>query len=381
MGYCVSDGLHARNIGDDVERRKQCNPLNGDWVLARLSESESSSYNFLCLCRYPHLMTNVNGPQSSCSKPIGCEPYGRLNAASREGLADPFVSGRCECSLPYVTDRNARDGPFCRRGTVEELPGYYLNRPSTDYEPNEYISLNHDAVDSSLRDHLHRTRLHAVDRGGALENLWVRNPCYAREQSCELKRSQGGGVWYCADTVTFERNRGERSKMALVNVGLRVDRDILAGNGGTFPNRCVCLSVSVGGLDTDRVLLQYMSQSWNDGRDYTQEIGFLLRRDEIARSLNWHAPFEDADAQKFVSSLARGSDVERLEQYGVLWTYANQVTRETQRRMLASLGKRLLPNVAIIAAVSWKQAKCRSTVKTCSEIFISPRCCLAYITK
>lgn len=122
MGYCLRESLAVQlqklvtgeddddndDDGDDNDgtnrltrdSRPECSAHNADWILVRKrasQNSQDSSFNFVCRCKYPHLMTNKAGPMSSCSRAVGCNNQGRLDADSRASLSDPFVNGRCDC--------------------------------------------------------------------------------------------------------------------------------------------------------------------------------------------------------------------------------------------------------------------------------------------
>ena len=107
-GYC----LKVKGRGD-----RSCNVHTGRWVLAKIDKN-SSGFGWLCLCKYPGLVTQ-SSLTGDCNVDVACGERGRLESMD----VDPFVNGKCLCdeASGFIADRDGRRGPFCKVASFFEL--------------------------------------------------------------------------------------------------------------------------------------------------------------------------------------------------------------------------------------------------------------------
>lgn len=259
-GYCLPRVLQ-QTVNDDngnwrpSDKTRNCNPVTGDWLLARLGLSENFSYNWICHCRYPNLMTNASTVFSDCSRAVGCRPYGQLDDDARNGRVDPYLHGRCNCSTGYKATRDSMVGPTCVPAAVSwngVLPQdlykrYNLNMDSMLSWPrdrrfiDERILRYFDAKDDKL---------------GANRSINLPNPCLYDAVTAKLMPSSractlvsevinGSTVAYCV----FQHPQG---------IPVRTERDYLRNNNGRYSNACLFIDTTHGPeTNTVNTILSY----------------------------------------------------------------------------------------------------------------------------
>lgn len=183
---------------------------------------------------------------NECARDVACNGHGRLDDDSVVGRHDLFLHGRCECNAGWIPERDDSIGPYCREATFEEWPSRLFEESRLR---EHYLDLNDERVSRAFAARIERNRLDDRDA-----RVRLPNPCM--REGCDLALSTDGR-WFCGDRVRFEDDNDDRSPLASVSVGVRRDRDYLAGNGGSLPNLCVRLM----GVDARTVLLQFLSQS------------------------------------------------------------------------------------------------------------------------
>lgn len=118
-GYCLPPNFSDMAPPSNNAVRS-CNAYTGAWILSRLQTSDVNSYNWVCSCRYPQLMTNLTSPLTDCLRDVACGPYGHLDPASAAGQQDPYVKGSCVCSSAYVPSFVEGVGPVCATTNLRE---------------------------------------------------------------------------------------------------------------------------------------------------------------------------------------------------------------------------------------------------------------------
>lgn len=255
-GYCLSrvfaniidNGTENGQPGTDVANN--CNPHTGTWLLVRQSALGDSTYNWICQCRYPNLMTNLTTIFSDCMKPVGCQPHGRLDDDTSAGKVNPYVSGRCVCEKSYESGYDKTVGPICVPRVVfseDNLPQNVYR----DHNLNMYSRL-HWPSDRDLLDN----RLGTIS-GNNPEGLYLPNPChydavtYKRlpvTLQCSLVSEKIGKerVAYCV----------QQHPNAVV---LRTPRDYLLNNNGKYGNACMLVNTESGQTQTENYILSYQT--------------------------------------------------------------------------------------------------------------------------
>lgn len=212
------------------EIARNCNPNTGDWLLASLSasgnETVDSSYNWICRCRYPNLMTNLDDPTSDCLKPVGCRPNGRLDDKAAAGLVDPYRQGTCICDKYYKTGFSPDIGPTCNLASVTD---YGLNKALDDVFGRERGSI----IDLEFVSTAFLNLLPADER----RDVRLNNPCHfdvldgrelPQKESCELT----------VETIGKER-RAFCVSHNIDHIAVRVESDYLLNNHGRYANACL----------------------------------------------------------------------------------------------------------------------------------------------
>lgn len=209
---------------DTGTSQRNCNPNTGDWLLVRVDNSFAnvdSSYNWICRCRYPSLMTNLYDLTTDCAKPVGCQPNGELDEDSRKGRVDPYANGRCLCNDRYKSSFDNTIGPICVSKTILDYGLENLNYPSmVDYLPISSISLEMLSLLVNVET----------------KDIKLPNPCHfdafwknkLTDAECQL-------IEYTSksERIAFCVSRSENY------VAFRRRSDYLLNNHGKHPNACV----------------------------------------------------------------------------------------------------------------------------------------------
>lgn len=207
------------------DKTRNCNPNTGSWLLAQLGQDDGkfdSSYNWICKCRYPSLMTNAqHNVLNDCTEAVGCAPHGKLDADSRAGRVDPYVKGTCECEATYKSSFDKVIGPVC---VEENVLDYGLNKVwdilgfDFDELENRFISLKFlDLFPEDQRD-----------------SLRLPDPC--RYDSLTLKKVSGckADFFDISDQQVVICVTLDGDHIAHVS-----DTDYLKNNYGKYPNSCM----------------------------------------------------------------------------------------------------------------------------------------------
>lgn len=238
-GYCLSRAfqrmINSNGSWRPDEQRRNCNPNTGDWLLTRLLVNGDSTYNWICRCRYPNLMTNVDTLLSDCLKPVGCLPHGRLNDETSAGLVNPYTNGACICKDGYRPDRDERIGPICladRAISDVHLPQSVYREHNLDLSQALKWPADRDYLDSRL----------ATIFGNTNETALLPNPC-----KYDVRTGTAVDDSYACDlvrhTITGFPTAFCVSKSSKC-IAVRTDRDYLLNNNGTYANACLCLDSS-----------------------------------------------------------------------------------------------------------------------------------------
>lgn len=236
-GYCLPRSFERISHDNDgnwrpADERRNCNPHTGDWLLSRLNAEGDSSYNWICRCRYPNLMTNVDTILSDCMRPVGCRPHGRLDDDTSNGKVNPYTDGKCVCDEGYEPGRDSTIGPVC-------LPSLAVGSSSLPQRLYPRFDLDLGATLSWPGDQRFLDGRLATVFGESKEPALLPNPCaydavtarrIPAELACGIESSELDGTLtaYC---VT-------RTEDCLA---VRTDRDYLRGNNGQFANACMCV--------------------------------------------------------------------------------------------------------------------------------------------
>lgn len=276
-----------------ADESRNCNPNTGEWLLSRLSITGDTSYNWLCRCRYPNLMTNLSTIFSDCLRPVGCNPNGELDEAAKSGRVNPFTMGRCVCNAGYKSDYDRTIGPTC-------VP---LVVVSEDNLPQDvYASHNLDTTymlewpkDEKYLDYRVATIGGNTSRGVALPN-----PCkydaltfkpLPPSSACELVSEliQDEYVAYC---VIY----------GPMGAPVRSSRDYLRNNNGRYSNGCIRVQVGeLGWTDTVNAILSY--QVTRDYRNARPDFGVLYASSPPLNDLLAELKEKDENYKKFMENV------------------------------------------------------------------------------
>lgn len=215
-GYCIE-------TNKKVESAHKCNPNTGNWVLVKQNPL-TSSFTFICKCKYPSLVTQAN-IFNDCSVDVACGPNGHLKTLN---VLDIRTNGTCICDIAkgYISDRTAR-GPICRQLKYSELL----------YDPPQYndfphkLNLLHDAIAPQFRNQFTHAKNRSVINPCKID-AFTGLPVEKAELVSKLLYNINGTekiVWFCV------------SKSLDVATVLFED-DYLHNNNGTFANGVVQLS-------------------------------------------------------------------------------------------------------------------------------------------
>lgn len=294
--------------------KRNCNPNTGDWILSRLfaDEAVDSSYNWICRCRYPNLMTNIGDLTSDCVRPVGCRPNGELDERARAGLVDPYRDGTCICGSGYTPDTEPNVGPVCKPRNVTDYGLDNLYDKLLPSEPN-WVPLPVSMVDRVFLD------LFPVL---PLSSIKLPNPCqfdaydgkWLADDGCEARTVLVDGK---ERTMCFALNADH---LAFVS-----ETDYLLNNGGQYPNSCLrtgsTQNTVTSSENIERLTGQYVLSWWN-GTSFP-DVGQIVNVDQSESSI--------ADKLTAIYEI-----VDKDEDYGK-W-YADSVTKYDDS---GSLTKRL----------------------------------------
>ena len=207
------------------DKTRNCNPNTGSWLLAQLGRDDGkfdSSYNWICKCRYPSLMTNAqHNVLNDCTEAVGCSPHGKLDVESQAGRVDPYVKGFCECEAAYKGDFDKAIGPVC---VEENILDYGLNNVWG------IIGANFDRLDKRFISPKFLELFPEEQR----DSLELPDPCkydsftLKKVSGCEVRFFTISGV-QAALCVTLDGN----------HVAHMSDTDYLKNNLGRYPNACM----------------------------------------------------------------------------------------------------------------------------------------------
>lgn len=293
-GYCLpavfKNIVHQDGAWKPTDEARNCNPNTGDWLLARLSVTGDTSYNWVCRCRYPNLMTNVSTVFSDCMRPVGCHPHGELDEETRLGRRNPYTQGECVCDAGYRAGRDAAIGPTC-------LPRVVVGEDDLPQDVYERYGLSTAAMlrwpdDQRLLDSRVATLAGNNPRGVALPN-----PCrydvltgklLPEARSCLLVTEQIEGEWtaYCV----FQNYDA---------VPVRSSRDYLRNNNGEYSN--ACLLIDIGHTDTTNTQNSILSyQVSREVEDPRPDFGVLIAKSATLGRI-FDSVADDAAYREFMS--------------------------------------------------------------------------------
>lgn len=234
-GYCLSSVFKNIAHTDEgtikpIDETRNCNPHTGDWLLARLSVLGDSSYNWVCRCRYPNLMTNISTVFSDCMQPVGCRPDGELDEDTKLGKTNPFTEGTCICRNGFAPARDSTIGPVC-------VPTPILSESNLPQDVYPRYGLNINQVLKWPEDELYLDPRVSVISGNNPHGIQLPNPCkydaftyreMNEEEACDLvtEKIDGQYVAYCVMKSTH-------------GLPVRAERDYLRNNNGQYANACL----------------------------------------------------------------------------------------------------------------------------------------------
>lgn len=280
QGWCLPAEFRNISFVDDKPipvnqgTLRNCNPNTGDWLLVRAESNDANldaSYNWICRCRYPNLMTNLYDLSSDCTRPVGCHPGGELDEKSRKGQIDPYANGYCVCDEQHKASFEASIGPVCIGKTIIDYGLTNLNDASNvDYLPISAISLDMMTLLTDLNP----------------SDIKLPNPCHIDAfWQRKLTDDQCRLVEYTAvngTRVAFCVSRNENY------VAFRRTNDYLLNNHGKHPNACMYVGVrdmldedkSKFRPTTDREYVDnvYMLSYYNER--VLPDVGLLVYRDD-----------------------------------------------------------------------------------------------------
>jgi hypothetical protein len=253
-GYCLprvfsNIALNEEGSWGPADEKRNCNPNTGEWLLSRLSTAGDTSYNWLCRCRYPNLMTNVSTIFSDCMRPVGCNPNGELDELAKTGRVNPYTRGQCVCNAGYKPDYDRTIGPTC----VPVIVASEDNLPQDVYERHH---LDTTYMLQWPKDERYLDYRVAAISGNSARGVALPNPCkydalsfkpLPKSSACDLVAEliEGEYVAYCV----FYGPMG---------APVRSSRDYLRNNNGRYSNGCIQVNVADSGrTDTVNTILSY----------------------------------------------------------------------------------------------------------------------------
>lgn len=275
-GWCLPQSFNdiiydGGAVKPPPDKTRNCNPNTGDWFLAQLGQDDGSfdsSYNWICKCRYPNLMTNDGTLMSDCVKPVGCLPHGRLDDSSAKGLVDPYNKGSCVCDAGYKNDFDASVGPVCVELNIVDygMDAVYkrLNENNFDILPVSEIS----------------TVFLTLFPPAAQPNLQLPDPC-------RLDSVTGTPVTGCKRATYTGKDKTNRVMCISIDkshIAHVVETDYLLNNHGRLPNACLYTGSNDYNYqvpDTKETLEGQYMLSWYNGKSFP-DVGLIS-------SLLWNA--------------------------------------------------------------------------------------------
>ncbi|KAK2574882.1 hypothetical protein KPH14_013129, partial [Odynerus spinipes] len=238
LGWCLPknfENIDQDLEGDDAttvvpkEINRNCNPNTGRWLLSQLGDdggSFDSSYNWICKCTYPNLMTNLTTSMSDCLKPVGCAPHGHLDDVTSKGLVDPYREGQCVCDRFYEADFEDNVGPICSPKNIGKS-GKTLHELYKENNLTYGSSIPHSYVSKIL--------VNSIDRRYRGQSL-IPNPC-------KVDAITGLATNGCQEVLTTidGKSRVICVSVRADHVAVKNDSDYLLNNNGQFPNACVAV--------------------------------------------------------------------------------------------------------------------------------------------
>lgn len=293
-GYCLpsvfKNIVHQDGAWKPTDDTRNCNPNTGDWLLARLSVTGDTSYNWVCRCRYPNLMTNLSTLFSDCMRPVGCQPHGQLDEETQQGRRNPYTQGECLCNSGYRAGRDATIGPTC-------LPRVVVGDEDLPQDVYQRYGLNTEAMltwpeDQRILDSRVATLAGNNQRGVALPNPCRYDVLTGRllplHKSCLLVTEQIEGEWtaYCV-FQTYDA------------VPVRSSRDYLRNNNGQYTNACMVIDTpSDPSTNTMNTIFSYqVSREVSDPRP---DFGVLIARSQTLYRI-FDSVAQDAAYREFMS--------------------------------------------------------------------------------
>lgn len=228
-GWCLpSNFKHWLVSGSQtgpIDSERQCNPNTGTWLLSQLGDDNGDndlSFNWICKCRYPNLMSNLTTLTSDCLRPVGCGENGRLDDSAAKGLIDPYREGSCICDYGYTSDWDKTVGPTCSRlsightGALEDIyKQYHISfgkRLRHDFISPTFLSLFDEKYSNitSVPDPCKVDALTGFETNGCQATQWMIDNKW---------------VVFCQSTQTD-------------HVAIKTSTDYLLNNYGRYPNAC-----------------------------------------------------------------------------------------------------------------------------------------------
>lgn len=260
QGWCLPSAFNNINFESNSpvpiqDKTRNCNPNTGSWILSQLGQDNGkfdSSYNWVCKCRYPSLMTNVNNNLlGDCLQPVGCAPHGQLDDLSKAAKVDPYVKGFCQCETGFTGGFDRTIGPICVEVNIVD---FGLN----NVWKNSLINTDFSVLNSKFISDKFLELFPAAQR----DSLILPDPCKIDSFSgkkvtgCETRmlKISGKQVAFC---VTLNEN----------HVAHLTGTDYLMNNSGRYPNACLYTGSHSGpkriGSTPDNVKGHYMLSYWN----------------------------------------------------------------------------------------------------------------------
>lgn len=357
-GYCLSSVFkniaHSDGGLRPNDETRNCNPHTGDWLLARLTVLGDSSYNWVCRCRYPNLMTNISTVFSDCMRPVGCRPDGELDDETKQGKTNPYTEGTCVCRKGFAAARDPTIGPVCMPTPIISES----NLPQQIY-PEYGLSIKH--VLKWPEDEQYLDPRVSVISGNNPHGIQLPNPCkydaftyeeMSDEEACDLvtEKIDGQYVAYCVMKSTH-------------GLPVRSDRDYLRNNNGQYANACL----RVDHLDVPNFYNFILSYQTSRSYETRPDFGVIYFQSSTLSAIK-NSVKDDPEYRKFLSFVRPPSslspnayppllivDTSNIEE----WFTAYEQVPVTSTK-LYGLKKRLVdrwntPNIAGGVLYNWRQ--------------------------
>lgn len=229
FGWCLPSNFKSltfegkQPVPRDIERN--CNPNTGTWLLSQLGDDNGqfdSSYNWICRCRYPNLMTNLTTLMSDCLRPVGCGENGRLDDNAAKGLVNPYREGTCICNPGFTPEWDKAIGPVCTPisiGHTNTLDNLYRTYNITFGRPLRRDFISPTFLSLFDRQYASKTNVPDPCKIDALTGL-VTDGCEATQWIINNER-----VVFCQSQQTD-------------HIAIKTSTDYLLNNYGRYPNAC-----------------------------------------------------------------------------------------------------------------------------------------------